>query len=208
AASTASIASKDAAPLAASRLTRRYYDYNLSSMKDSHGGFLIDEPDDNDANGEANGKDGQTASLLDIAAASKKQLAKCEECSSQDVDAKYLEAFGVKICRVCKEALSEKYSLLTKTEVKSDYMLTDSELTDTKAMPYIEKPNPHKATWNNMRLYLRMQVEAFALKKWGSFENMDAEYQRREAEKVIKKEQRFKSKLDDLRRRTRTSTWK
>ncbi|KAJ3093228.1 hypothetical protein HK102_000029 [Quaeritorhiza haematococci] len=51
------------------------------------------------------------------------------------------------------------------------------------------------------------QVEKFAWEKWGSPEALDEEFERRENEKKLKKEKKFKAKLNELRRKTRTSTW-
>ncbi|RUS12657.1 hypothetical protein BC937DRAFT_87300 [Endogone sp. FLAS-F59071] len=82
-----------------------------------------------------------------------------------------------------------------------------AELRDTELLPHLAKPNPHKATWNNMMLYVREQVQEYAFKKWGGAENLDAEFERRQAEKKRRKETEFKKKLADLRKRTMTSAW-
>lgn len=60
-----------------------------------------------------------------------------------------------------------------------------------------------------MMLYLRFQVEeyAFSSKKWGSPEALDAEFERREADKRARKESKFKEKLLDLKRKTMTEKW-
>jgi DNA-repair protein complementing XP-A cells len=56
-----------------------------------------------------------------------------------------------------------------------------------------------------MMLFLRFQVEEYAIKeKWGSTEALDAEFERREAERKKRKEAKFKEKLLDLKRKTRT----
>ena len=80
-----------------------------------------------------------------------------------------------------------------------------AELKDKDLLPHLEKPNPHKSTYHNMMLYLRCQVEeyAFSDKKWGSPESLDDEFIRREADKKRRKESKFKSKLADLKKRTR-----
>lgn len=70
-----------------------------------------------------------------------------------------------------------------------------AELRDVEILPHLSKPNPHKATWNNMMLYLREQVEEFAFKKWGGEEGLDEEYERRVSLKKKKKDKKFKSKL-------------
>ena len=57
-------------------------------------------------------------------------------------------------------------------------------------------------------LYLKYQVEEFAEKKWGSFEAMDAEFEKRTAEKKRRNENKFKTKLRELKKRTRVDAWK
>jgi DNA-repair protein complementing XP-A cells len=85
--------------------------------------------------------------------------------------------------------------------------LSIAELKDPELLPHWSKPNPHKSTWNDMMLYVREMVEEYAFKKWDGPEGLDAEYERREAQKKDKKDKKFKEKLADLRRRTMTSTW-
>ncbi|KAF1983369.1 DNA repair protein [Aulographum hederae CBS 113979] len=134
----------------------------------------------------------------------------CRECGSLEIDWKWEEVFGIKVCNACKEKLPDKYSLLTKTEAREDYLLTDPELKDEELLPHLKKPNPHKSTWNDMQLYLRCQVEeyAFSAKKWGSGEALDAEFERRQTEAKRRKEKKFKSKLDELKKRTRVEAHK
>lgn len=138
------------------------------------------------------------------------QEKKCRECGSLEIDWKWDEELKCQVCTACKEKLPDKYSLLTKTEAKEDYLLTDPELRDPELLPHIEKPNPHKATWNNMMLYLRYQVEeyAFSDKKWGSPEALDDEFERRQGEMKRRKEAKFRAKLNDLKRRTRVDAYK
>ncbi len=57
-------------------------------------------------------------------------------------------------------------------------------------------------------LYLKYQLEERAEKKWGSFEAMDAEFEKRAADKRRKNENKFKSKLQDLKKKTRVEQWK
>lgn len=58
-----------------------------------------------------------------------------------------------------------------------------------------------------MMLFMRMQVEDFAWKKWGSPEALDTEWERRVAEKKKKKNKKFEEGLRDLRKRTREGVW-
>ena len=133
----------------------------------------------------------------------------CRECESLEIDWKWADVFGCAVCNACKEKLPEKYSLLTKTEAREDYLLTDPELKDEELLPHLERPNPHKSTWNNMMLFLRYQVEEYAFsKKWGSAEALDAEFNRREADKKRRKEDKFKSKLQELKKKTRVDAYR
>jgi len=132
---------------------------------------------------------------------------KCNECQSMDIDQTYRKVFGCLVCKKCQNTKPEKYSLLTKTECKEDYLLTDAELRDQELMPHLLKANPHKSTFANMMLFLRCQVEEFAWKKWGSPEALDAEYERRAVEKKKKKNRKFEQGLRDLRKRTKESVW-
>ncbi|KAG5978516.1 hypothetical protein E4U55_006132 [Claviceps digitariae] len=134
---------------------------------------------------------------------------KCRECKSLEIDFVWNEVFRVCVCNKCKEQYPEKYSLLTKTECKQDYLLTDPELRDPELLPHLSRPNPHKSHWHDMMLFLRFQVEEYALKtKWGSAEALDEEYEKREAQKRARKEAKFKEKLMDLKRKTRTDAFR
>jgi DNA-repair protein complementing XP-A cells len=60
-----------------------------------------------------------------------------------------------------------------------------------------------------MMLFLRYQVEEYAFKtKWGSAEALDAEFEKRETEKKKRKEDKFKSKLQELKKKTRTDAFR
>jgi len=50
---------------------------------------------------------------------------KCRECGSLEIDFVWEEVFKCAVCGRCKEKFPEKYSLLTKTEAREDYLLTE-----------------------------------------------------------------------------------
>lgn len=80
---------------------------------------------------------------------------------------------------------------------------------DEELLPHLSKPNPHKSHWHDMMLFLRYQVEEYAFqRKWGSVEALDAEFEKREADKKRRKEAKFKEKLLDLKRKTRTDAFR
>ncbi len=60
-----------------------------------------------------------------------------------------------------------------------------------------------------MMLFLRYQIEDYALnEKWGSAEALDAEFERREGGKKKRKEAKFKEKLLELKKKTRTDAFR
>jgi DNA-repair protein complementing XP-A cells len=84
-----------------------------------------------------------------------------------------------------------------------------AELKDGELLPHLNKPNPHKSHWHDMMLFLRYQVEEYAFKtKWGSAEALDAEFEKREVDKKRRKEEKFKSKLQELKKKTRTDAYR
>ncbi|KAF2456998.1 XPA protein C-terminus-domain-containing protein [Lineolata rhizophorae] len=210
----------------------KYIEYDFSKMTDTKGGFLSSTDDPHNKALHSNRgreEEDQRPAHMTVAEWERHQLLrklrenragpfepgvseakKCRECGSLEIDWKWEDVFGCRVCSACKEKFQEKYSLLTKTEAKEDYLLTDPELKDDELFPRLERPNPHKSTWNNMQLYLRYQLEeyAFSDRKWGSTEGLDAEFERRESDKKQRKEKKFNAKLDDLKKRTRFDAYK
>lgn len=134
----------------------------------------------------------------------------CRECGSLEIDWKWEDVFKCAVCEKCKGDMPERYSLLTKTEAREDYLLTDPELKDEDLLPHLERPNPHKASYHAMNLFLRYQIEdyAFSPKKWGSPEALDTEFEKRTGEKKKRKEEKFKSKLQELKKKTRVEAYR
>lgn len=192
-----------------------YIEYDFSTMKDSKGGFL----EDSEKNG-LKGVEEEPESLQQWKERQKKEhlvkdlappldlanAPKCFECGSLEIDPNLYSNFReVRVCRRCQKEKQDKYSLLTKTECKEDYLLTDPELQDTGLLPRIEKPNPHG--FLRMQLFLRFQVEEFAWKKWGSPEGLDKEWERREAMRLQRREKRYQDKLKEMRKKTRAEEY-
>ncbi|KAH8748698.1 XPA protein C-terminus-domain-containing protein [Hyaloscypha sp. PMI_1271] len=214
------------------RKFKKYVDHDFSKMTDTKGGFLSAEDDPwNKALHAA--KEGEKPAHMTLKEWERHQLLKglrnrkegpfepglgfsqrdkgkkCRECGSLEIDWQWEEVFKCPVCSRCKEKFPERYSLLTKTEAKDDYLLTDPELKDAELLPHLNKPNPHKSHWHDMMLFLRYQVEEYAFKtKWGSAEQLDAEFERREQDKKKRKEDKFKSKLDELKKKTRTDAYR
>ncbi|CCO26100.1 DNA repair protein rad14 OS=Schizosaccharomyces pombe (strain 972 / ATCC 24843) GN=rhp14 PE=3 SV=1 [Rhizoctonia solani AG-1 IB] len=194
-----------------SRLMGRYLDYDLSKMVNSKGGFLVEEKPNYDEETRRREKERELQRLKQSfdppVHIEKEKNPRCAECASIDIDHQFRKVFRINVCNNCKNEKPEKYSLLTKTECKQDYLLTDPELRDEEVMPHLLKANPHKTTWNNMMLFVRCQVEEFAFKKWDGPEGLDAEWERRMTEKRAKRSKKFEDGLKDLRRKTKESGW-
>ncbi|OBZ78951.1 DNA repair protein rad14 [Grifola frondosa] len=166
----------------------KYFEYDLSKMVNSKGGFLVEDGKEVDAELRAKERERERQRAMQTLEPpiflDPTLNPKCNECQSLDIDQTYKKVFGC-----------------------LDYLLTDPELRDQELMPHLLKANPHKSTFANMMLFLRYQVEDFAWKKWGSPEALDAEYERRTAEKKKKKNKKFEEGLKELRRRTRETVW-
>ena len=144
-------------------------------MKDTKGGFLQDEKTNTQGADEQTLQDWKnkqrTTKIRELPPPIDLQnIPRCRECQSMEVDANLMTNFNVRACRKCIKALPEKYSLLTKTECKEDYLLTEPELQDTTLLPRIEKPNPHG--YSRMQLFVRFQVEEFAWKNGEALRNL------------------------------------
>lgn len=191
-----------------------YIEYDFSTMKDSRGGFL----DMADTNG-LKGPEEEPQSLQEWKEKQKQELLvkelappldlsaapRCFECESLEIDANLHTNFGVRVCRRCMKEKPEKYALLTKTECREDYLLTEPELKDTLLLRRIEKPNPHG--FLRMQLFLRLQIEEYAWKKWGSAEGLDAEWERREKARLDRRDKRYQAKMKEMRKKTRAEEY-
>ncbi|OMJ18915.1 DNA repair protein rad14 [Smittium culicis] len=203
-----------------SKLSSNYYDYNLAEIKRSNGGYIMpqnttDELGDTDAKSSLYNH--KTRFISDLRKLYKSFCAllngpesspQCIECGSIDLDSIFFEIYNICVCRKCKDEIPEKYSLLTKSESKQDYMLTEEELCDRELFKVWIRPNPHRSTYSNMILYVRQEVEKFAIKKWGSLEELDKQFEKRELLKKERKDKKFQKSIQDLRKRTRTEEWR
>lgn len=131
----------------------RYVEYDFSKMTDTKGGFLSQEddpfnralhvPDEKEAQKPANmtqkewerhqllqslrrNREGPFEPGLSVLEDKSKQKT-CRECGSLEIDWKWDEQLRCQICHTCKDKYPDKYSLLTKTEAREDYLLTDRE---------------------------------------------------------------------------------
>ncbi|WFD19870.1 DNA repair protein rad14 [Malassezia caprae] len=207
-----------AAPLQRDKGLGDYIEFDLTRLQNSKGGFLVEDTGEDALQAleeQRKEREREKQRLRDQMepgiSLDPTTRPVCEVCRSPDIlYDPFLRVFNVRVCRACERAHPDKYSLLTKTEVKEDYLLTDAELADGELLPHLLKKNPHKSTYSNMMLFLRCQVEQYAFSdaKWKSPEGLDAEYQRRTADKARKRTRKFQQGLERLRKRTiRDNLW-
>ena len=136
----------------------------------------------------------------------------CEECGERFPDSYLFRTFDCDICDNCKN--SEKdgpHELITKTDSKKEFLLKDSDFEkgerDVPLVPlrFILRKNPHNPRWGDMKLFLRLQVEARALQVWGSEEALEEEHTAREERLVAAKSKKYEKKMKELRKAVRSS---
>nr|CAD2125915.1 unnamed protein product [Meloidogyne enterolobii] len=124
----------------------------------------------------------------------------CLDCKGPLFSDAYLwKYFSQPICNKCREL--EKHKLITRTEAKTKFLLTDADL-DCRKPPlrYISRKNPHNPRYGDMKLYLRSQLEARALEVYGSFTSLEQAKQKRELNREKANERRFEKKIHSMRK--------
>ncbi|CCF60302.1 hypothetical protein KAFR_0J02380 [Kazachstania africana CBS 2517] len=195
-----------------------YIDYDFSTMENLNGGYINRTSSEFDLEYDSLGSKRQKT-LDDWKREQKErrelyenkappehmsEAVKCDECKVNiEMDPILNDIYKLNVCKSCAKRLPEKYSLLTKTECKEDYFLTEPELNDTSIFHRLEKPNPHSGTFARMQLFVRCEIEEFAFKKWGGSAGLDEEWQRRETAKLQRKEKKYNEQIKQMRLKTR-----
>jgi DNA-repair protein complementing XP-A cells len=128
----------------------KYVEYDLSKMTDTKGGFITSDDDPHSVLAAENLGDKPPNMTLEEWARHQKRIKlqqekkgvyepaisaleetdeekTCWECKAKEIDWKWKDVFRCRVCEKCKKEQPEKYSLLTKTEAREDYLLTDRE---------------------------------------------------------------------------------
>ncbi|KAF9229566.1 hypothetical protein BS17DRAFT_771629 [Gyrodon lividus] len=133
---TSAVPSSPTAPKTSKPLKRdsrlgSYFEYDLSKMVNSKGGFLVEDGKEVDEDLRAKERERERQRAMRDAEPplylDPSLNPKCKECNTIDIDYTFKKIFGCLVCNKCKDEYPEKYSLLTKTECKEDYLLTDGE---------------------------------------------------------------------------------
>ncbi|XP_065217677.1 DNA repair protein complementing XP-A cells [Planococcus citri] len=131
----------------------------------------------------------------------------CLECQKDFGGSFLLEKFDYNVCDECRDA-KEKHALITKTDAKKSYLLTDVDLEQRgKPLKFMLGKNPHNSRWNDMKLYLLPQVEERALEIWGSEEKLIEELENREEKRSKTKQKKYEKKMKVLKMSVRSSLY-
>lgn len=120
----------------------------------------------------------------------------CVYCGSPRVDVEIQRVFKIDVCKDCR---FRKLDFITKTTCQKEYMLQNEEVA---TFPFLSRPNPHKGTWENMHLYLREEIENFAIRKFGSLDEIEKVKGERKEALVERKKKKLKVHIRDLKRKT------
>eukprot|EP00823_Brevimastigomonas_motovehiculus_P006373 TRINITY_DN5278_c0_g1_i1.p1 TRINITY_DN5278_c0_g1~~TRINITY_DN5278_c0_g1_i1.p1 ORF type:complete len:263 (-),score=65.96 TRINITY_DN5278_c0_g1_i1:1152-1940(-) len=107
----------------------------------------------------------------------------CIKCHSLSYSHDFFNAFGVCVCRSCLKT-SDDFVLISKSEAKTQYLLSDSDFSDLK---FLSRPNKQHPSWAPMKLFLRPQVEAKSKAKFGETTDMGKLKQKREVKRLEKR---------------------
>lgn len=101
----------------------------------------------------------------------------CAGCGSGQVDSAFYNSFGLLVCWNCTRTDPE-YALLSATESKARFALTDTDLKRAALPHLVRKSTKHRAD-GLVKLYCVSQVMALAVAKHGTEEGVEAARDRR-----------------------------
>lgn len=175
-----------------------------SKFIDTAGGFLLDERNQDEEESERAAKIAKLADEDGTEVPLTYQT--CIECEEEFADSYLYKSFGFSCCDKCKN--DENSMLITKTNARDEFLLKDCDF-DKREPPlrFINRKNPHKSTWAEMKLYLRFQVEARALEVFESLDKIQEQKELREDKKEMAKAKKYNKQLSELRKAVRSTLY-
>nr|SVE80527.1 EOG090X0KP6 [Daphnia magna]SVE83452.1 EOG090X0KP6 [Daphnia magna] len=132
-----------------------------SRLIDSGGGFLINEKELEEE------QQREIVITEDPAPIILPDRPHCDECEQPLHDSLLYRSFSHPVCDPCKDANDDKYSLITRTDARQEYLLKDCDLDLREPiLRYILRKNPLNPNWGDMKLYLRLQASLYHLIQW------------------------------------------
>lgn len=176
-----------------------------SKYIDTAGGFLINEQDiETDENERAakiqklNDEQGEEVPL---------KYFTCLKCEESFADSYLQKNFDYSCCDKCKN-LDEDHELITKTTARDEYLLKDCDF-DYREPPLkcVLRKNPINSSYAEMKLYLKLQVEARAIEVHGSLDAIEKLKVIREEKREISKIKKYNKQLVELRKNVRATLY-
>lgn len=174
-------------------------------FKDTNGGFLLDEAEHTINETEREAKRQKLAEEDSAEVPISYQT--CIECKEEFADSYLYKNFDYSACDKCKD-LDEKHELITKTDARNEFLLKDCDFDKRKPqLKFISRKNPHKSTWAEMKLYLKLQVQQRAMEIYGNDAKIEEEKRAREEKREISKIKKYNKKLSSLRKNVRATLY-
>lgn len=123
------------APLERDKSLGDYIEFDLSKLHNSKGGFLLDDDagmaprktiEEVRRERERERQRMREAMEPGIVLDDREEI--CQDCGSKELNDQFKRTFGVRVCRACERKYPDKYSLLTKTEVKEVRLITSKQV--------------------------------------------------------------------------------
>lgn len=115
------------APLERDKSLGDYIEFDLSKLHNSKGGFLLDDEDPHgggprktieEVRRERERERQRMREAMEPGIVLDDREEICQDCKSKELNDQIRRTFGIRVCRTCERKYPDKYSLLTKTEVK------------------------------------------------------------------------------------------
>jgi DNA repair protein len=103
-----------------------------------------------------------------------------ERCNAKNIDKVIYGVFGEKVCYNCKRH-NKTFDLVTQSEAMTSYLLSKDCF---PVLKHHTLPNPRHSAWQEMKMYLRKDLIALAVKRFGSIEALEEERKKREEKKL------------------------
>ncbi|KAI2811202.1 hypothetical protein BLOT_002375 [Blomia tropicalis] len=189
----------------------KYDELKVSASQDTGGGFFLnnEEKSDKFSIQQQQQQPSSSKQTLDKPILLDTRENVCDECQDNFSNSFLLSTYNEKICDQCNEPKG-RHRLITKTEAKSEYLLSDADLEMREPiLKFLLKKNPRDyARHGYMKLYLLMQVEERALEVWGSEEKLEEERELREEKRDNRKRKKFDKEIKKMRMDARSSYYK
>lgn len=119
---------------------------------------------------------------------------RCSYCKIPDIDQQMKRLFNIICCNSCRRT---ELKFITKTTCKNDYLISEEELRQFK---HVDLPNPRKESWNDMQLFLKSQIEEYALERYGTLEKIEELKIQRAKDRKARKLNKVKKNIKKLKK--------